>query len=188
IDAYNILRSVPPHRRKVTENEREQFLNQLAQYAKKKGHKLVVVFDGGPFEWPYKEKYKGLYTVYSGFNRSADDYIKEYIEKQKTSDLLLVSSDHDLILWAERFDIPSIGSFHFYQLVQEAIKPGTLAEHREGEVVKLGGATDDVDALMHEASEMVPVKSEDLMFNNRSGAKKKSSKKERALLKKLKKL
>lgn len=189
IDAYNMLRSVPPHGRKVTENERQQFLNQLATYAKKKKHKLVVVFDAGPYEWPHKERYRGIYTIYSGVNRSADDYIKEYLEKQKTGDLLLVSSDHDLILWAQQFDIPSIGAFHFYQLMKEAIKPGMqVGPEEDGELIKLGQAADEVDALMQEASEVVPIKSEDLVLGNRQSAKKKSSKKERALLKKLKKL
>ena len=188
IDAYNMLRSVPPHGRTVTESERKQFLDQLANYAKKKGHKVVVVFDAGPYEWPHKERHKGVYTIYSGVHRSADDYIKEYLEKQKTGDLLLVSSDRDVIQWAQHLSIPSIGAFHFYQLVQEATK-SRVQTKSGGEAVKLGeDERDDVDALMREASEVVPIKSDDLLRANRVGAKKKPTKKERALLKKLKKL
>ena len=189
IDAYNMLRSVPPHGRKVTENERKQFLNQLARYAQQKGHKIVVVFDAGPYEWPYKERHKGIYTVYSGVHRSADDYIKEYLDTLRTRDVLLVSSDHELAIWAEKLDIPSIGSFHFYQLVQEVDKLGVQAK-RGGEIVKvIEDESDEVDTLIREASNIVPIKSDDLLVGKQPSTKKnKPTKKERLLLKKLKKL
>ncbi len=189
IDAYNMLRSIPPHGRKVTESERKQFLNQLARYAQQKGHKIVVVFDAGPYEWPYKERHKGVYTVYSGVHKSADDYIKEYLKTCKTRDILLVSSDHELTMWAEKLDIPSIGAFHFYQLVQEVDKSGVQVK-RGGEIVKMTEhESDDVDTLMREASNVVPIKSDDLLVSKQPSTKKKRpTKKERLLLKKLKKL
>jgi len=184
-----MLRSVPPHGRKVTESERKQFLNQLACYAQKKGHKIVVVFDAGPYEWPQKERYKGVYTVYSGVHASADDYIKEYLETHRARDILLVSSDHELTMWAEQLDIPSIGAFHFYQLVQEVGKPG-IQEKRGSEIIKMTkNKSDEVDLLMREASRVVPIKSDDLLVSKQpSTKKKKPTKKERTLLKKLKKL
>src|SRR6266404_6481136 len=116
VDAYNLLRSVPPYKKTVTDKERAQFIAKLSLYGRRKGHKIVIVFDGGPHEWPFKENMKTVVVVYSGIHESADDYIKEYIDAHHTKDLLLVSSDAELNRWAERLNIPSIDSATFFQL------------------------------------------------------------------------
>ena len=84
VDAYNLLRSVPPYKKTITDKERMQFIAQLSAYGRRKGHKIVIVFDGGPHEWPFKENMKVVTVVYSGIHESADDYIKEYIEAHRT--------------------------------------------------------------------------------------------------------
>src|SRR5690349_924443 len=105
LDAYNLLRAIPPYKKTISQKERAQFIAQLSAYARSKGHKVIIVFDGGPHEWPFKENMKFVQVVYSGMHESADEYIKEYIEIHKAKDLLLVSSDTELNRYAQNRNI-----------------------------------------------------------------------------------
>ncbi|HLJ31480.1 MAG TPA: NYN domain-containing protein [Candidatus Babeliales bacterium] len=193
VDAYNLLRSIPPYKKTITDKERVYFIAQLSAYGKRKGHKIVIVFDGGSHEWPFKEHMKTVTVVYSGIHESADDYIKEYMQIHHTQDLLLVSSDTELNRWAERLNIPSIDSPAFYDLLYQELSTKKSIPHKNSEATKLHHDNDtiDIDALMMQASKIVPQKSEDVAAEKlqRHHAKKHEvSKKERALLKKLNKL
>lgn len=193
VDAYNLLRSVPPYKKTITDKERVQFIAYLSAYGKRKGHKIVIVFDGGPYEWPFKENHKAVTIVYSGIHESADDYIKEYIEIHQAKDLLLVSSDSELNRCAARLNIPSIDSAIFQQLLFQEFQAKQNSSVKESDIVKLiqdEENSSDIDALMKEASKNIPTKSEDMivMENKRDGNKSQVSKQERSLLKKLRKL
>jgi len=193
VDAYNLLRAVPPYKKTITAQERAQFINNLGVYGRRKGHKIVIVFDGGPHEWPFRETMKIVTVVYSGMHETADDYIKEYIEAHKAKDLLLVTSDSELNRFAAQLQIPSIDSASFNQLVYEGLRvPDAIAQKKNDEVVKLAHDNYNfIDELMMQASKSVPIKSEDLASvgsKNRDAKKSQHSKDERALLKKLNKL
>lgn len=192
VDAYNLLRSVPPYKKNITDKERAYFIAQLSAYGRRKGHKIVIVFDGGPHEWPFKERMKIVTVVYSGIHETADDYIKEYIEAHHTQDLLLVSSDSELNHWAERLHIPSIDSATFSELMHQALSTQRPITEKSSEVTKLHHDTDtvDIDALMMEASRLVPQKSDDVVVGPKRHHVKKHevTKQERVLLKKLRKL
>jgi predicted RNA-binding protein with PIN domain len=192
VDAYNLLRSVPPYKKTITDKERAQFIAQLSAYGRRKGHKIVIVFDGGPHEWPFKEQMKRVTVVYSGIHESADDYIKEYIEAHHTQDLLLVSSDSELNRWAEHLNIPSIDSSTFSHLLREELSTKQSTTEKSSEIVKMHYDNDafDIDELMLQASKIVPQKSEDVASGSKRHHMKQPdvSKQERALLKKLKKL
>lgn len=191
IDAYNLLRAIPPYKKTITDQERVKFITQLSGYGCRKGHKMVIVFDGGPHEWPFKEKMKTVTVVYSGIHESADDYIKEYIDIHKAKDLLLVSSDSELNRYAARLGIPSIDSSTFNQLLKQElfIRQSSVKNKRNDQVVILHDTAEDIDAIMMEASKNVPVKSEDFVANkDRVTNSDQVNKQERALLKKLKKL
>lgn len=193
MDAYNLLRSVPPYKKNITNKERTYFIAQLSAYGKRKGHKIVIVFDGGPHEWPFKESLKRVTVVYSGMHESADDYIKEYIDAHYDQDLLLVSSDSELNRWAEQLNIPSIDSATFYQLLYQELSTKQPMSEKGSTVTKLHHDNDviDIDELMMQASKMVPQKSEDFAMQKikRHHTKKDQvTKRERALLKKLNKL
>ena len=136
---------------------------------------------------------KTVTVVYSGIHESADDYIKEYIESHRTQDLLLVSSDAELNRWAERLNIPSIDSPAFYNLLNQELSVKQSVPEKKSEVTKLHHDNDaiDIDALMLQASKIVPQKSEDVVAEKpkRHHTKKHEvSKRERALLKKLNKI
>ena len=192
VDAYNLLRAAPLYKKTITDQERAKFIAQLSVYGRRKGHKIIIVFDGGPYEWQYKEGKKTITIVYSGIHESADDYIKEYVEVHHAKDLLLVSSDAELNRWAARHNIPSIDSSSFYYLLHQELSAKETTFAKQQELIKFAydNANDDIDALMQEASKNVPTKSEDFASTskNRSSKKEQSNKQERALLKKLNKL
>lgn len=194
VDAYNLLRAVPPYKKTITDKERSQFIKNLSAYGRRKGHKMVIVFDGGPHEWPFKENMKTVMIVYSGLHETADDYIKEYMQAHRAKDLLLVTSDSELNQCAQKLQIPSIDSSSFSQLVYEGLRnqQEIVGHKRDDGVVKLSHDSDsEIDELMMQASKSVSMKSEDLApvgSKNREAKKSQHSKDERALLKKLNKL
>jgi predicted RNA-binding protein with PIN domain len=198
VDAYNLLRATPPYKKTITDKERAQFIAQLSAYGRAKGHKIIIVFDGGPHEWPFKENFKIVQVVYSGIHESADDYIKEYIEAQKEKDLLLVSSDSELNRFAQHRNIPSIDSLTFAGLLREGlVVQNSSGATQQDKIVKLNqdkefssNAQDILDRLMTEASKKVFEKSEDFPGTDQQHAvkNKQLSKQDRALLRKLKKL
>jgi predicted RNA-binding protein with PIN domain len=187
VDGYNLLKYINPYR-DITEHERMLFLHQLKRYARYKKHKVVVVFDGGPYQWPHKEQVAGIKIIYSGARDTADAVIMHYIADHKTKDLLLITSDHELNLFASKHTIVSIGSDDFYRLFQEGL------QEQQEEVQEISVTLDedelesDLDTLMAQASEMVPCKEEDILPNEVPSRSSRSSKKDRLLLKKLKKL
>jgi predicted RNA-binding protein with PIN domain len=191
VDAYNLLRAMPPYKKVITDQERKSFIARLGQYGRSKGHKMVIVFDGGPYEWPNKEHINRVLVVYSGIHESADDYIKEYLDAHKSKDILLVSSDAELNAFGQRLNIPSIDSSSFMQLLWQGLFAKKRVTSKQDEAIKLVRENEsDIDQLMTEASKSIPVKSEDLaqVTKDRMLKKPQTSKQERALLKKLNKL
>lgn len=194
VDAYNLLRATPPYKKTISDKERRQFIAHLSAYGRTKRHKIIIVFDGGPHEWPFKENFKVVQVVYSGIHESADDYIKEYIEAHKEKDLLLVSSDSELNRFAQHRNIASIDSSSFADLLREGlITQNSSGASQQNEIVKLNqdkefsrDAQQVLDKLMTEASKKVFEKSEDFAQVHKKD--KQLSKQDRALLKKLKKL
>lgn len=186
IDGYNLIKNVIPGRA-VNEPERRQFLVQFGAYAKRKKHSLVVVFDGGPYEWVHKENEFGVQVMYSGSRETADEVIIKYLHVHRTKELLLVSSDHEICVAASKLEMPSIGSLDFYGLVKEALAQRMAASEFEIEVHD--DEAQDLDALMHEAGRQAAPKQDDIIpHHKRQRATQQLSKKERALVQRLKKL
>ncbi len=186
IDGYNLLKHIDPYR-DIDEHERNTFLHMIKRYAVRRKHKAVVVFDGGPYEWPHKETVGGITVMYSGRRQTADDVIMHYIKDHRTKDLLMVSSDHELNLFASKYGIVSIGSEDFYRLFQEALQE--QKEKIQEPSITFDESEMDLDTVMEQASSVVPCKSEDIQPTEvRLRTTHRPSKKDRALLKKLKKL
>lgn len=191
IDGYNVLKqAVSPGT--LSEYERKKFINQLGKYAKKKGHKIVLVFDGGPFDWASKARESGIYVVYAGANETADDYIKQYLKDNKSLDILLISSDNDIRRTAAFLGIEALDSNEFYTIMQQALGTGNAQKNiRETKAIKTTeNKHEELDLLMQEASKVVQYKTEDFIEGAESRKSKahKSSKKNRRRLKKIKKL
>lgn len=186
VDGYNVLKQIKGSR-EITHHERERFIALLHQYGKLKGNKMVLFFDGGQAQWPSRERYKGIEVVYSGTGQSADDCIKHYLKDHPNYDLLLVTSDHELGLWASHIQVPSIHSIDFYRLMMQE----TTVKHEQanvsGQLVKTTDhANSSIDQLMEEV-DTVYSKKDDLVVTH-NPYESRLSKKERKLLQKIKKL
>jgi predicted RNA-binding protein with PIN domain len=187
IDGYNVLKKIKKTS-SISDNERKNFIRQLNNYAHKKNLSIVIVFDGGPFSWPDHEKISNyLEVVYSGTRETADDYIKKYIENHKGQDILLVSSDRELITVARQGNIHSLDSYEFsnYLLAMETIKPVKKTITHAAQKITTT-AHEELDALMEQLN-INKIKKETETISRKIKSKK-LSKEERKLLQKLKKL
>jgi predicted RNA-binding protein with PIN domain len=192
VDGYNVLKQVSSVRQ-ISETERKAFIAQLSKYGRIKDHEIIVVFDGGPSDWVYKERISGVLVVYSGPYQSADDYIKDYLAKRRTDDMLLVSNDRELIQRASQLSIESVNALYFYSLVkrtgQEAFQKKNASS---GGLVKLTQEDNpELDELMGQASKKITAKREDVVpseLSSRKSVAHKPSKENRKIAKKLKKL
>jgi hypothetical protein len=188
IDGYNVLKNVL-HPNYVTDSHRKQFINQLGRYGKKKGHKMVLVFDGGPWERPDQDLVDGVYVVYSGVNQTADHYIKDYLQRYKAYDILLVSTDRELGRYASRLNMHSIDSIDFYELLRHEIADENEPKQSQQLIKTVQVDRAQVDALMAEGSKVVPHKSEEEpLARKRKSPSRRPSKKERSAVEKIKKL
>lgn len=122
VDGYNVLKQVH-YAGEISQADRTHFIATLRLYGKRKKHTIILVFDGGGYEWPFKEVFPGITVVYSGYQESADDYIKELLQEKRSLDVLVVTSDYDVNTYAQDLNIPSIESVAFWSLVMSAVQP-----------------------------------------------------------------
>ena len=191
IDAYNLLKQL--FGQEISKRQRVTYIRNLNAYAKIKHHSIVLVFDGGFFDYPIREKQGSVLSIDAGKNRTADELIMEYIDKHKAKDMVLVSSDRELINYASKHDIVAVDSRVFDRYVQQALeKPQEQMVPTSQKAHKIHPEYNDeeLDALMQEASQMVVQKPEDDTTNKQVSRRKSSklSKKERKIMAKLKKL
>lgn len=169
IDGYNVIKQALG-KQEISEFEREDFIKMLGKYAKIRGHKIRLVFDGGPSYSAIKESRYDINIVYSGAKESADDYIKRYMDKNKSLDVLLVSTDREICRYAFRLRIEQIDSKDFYDIFIKTIESGKYLENgnfigknKNSKVVKLSETENpDLDLLMEQSSIVVPNKIEDM--------------------------
>lgn len=189
IDAYNVLKRVIAT--EISHREREQFISQMGKYARRKGHAVVIVFDGGDSSRPEVTNRNYTQVVYAGYKMSADDYIQEYIQKNRHKELVLVSSDRVLCSWADAHGIASIDSALFYSILQQKVKiPDQPASTTTSAgVVKIAQTNNaELDELMIQGAATLERKLDDAIQAGGAPALKGNAKKDRKLLQILKKL
>lgn len=194
IDAYNLIKQVLEVSR-VSDDQINKFINELKKYSKKKNHHIVLVFDGGFQSFPIREIDGLVEIVYVGYGHSADDFIKDYLEKNHKRDLILVSSDLELKNKAKSLSVEAFDVFEFYNKVKELFEPFDSAQGRkkidyqaQGSLQKISDESDaELDELMMLDFSAVPLKKEDLQFKIKSQAKNipKKEKKREMILRKL---
>jgi|SRR5579859_1039203 len=185
IDGYNILKQLNPH---SSEKAKNNFIDQLSIYAHRKHHQIIIVFDGGDQPYDYNEYHKGIKVSHSGYKQTADDVIKQLLEKIKDKDVLLVSSDRELVRYAHRLNIESSDALTFYYLINKPLsgleKPGNIKGRL---ITKKEDEADELSHIMEETTRVVPIKNEDeIRSRKRTGQT--LSKQEKRLLRKIKKL
>jgi predicted RNA-binding protein with PIN domain len=201
IDGYNVLKQVITTH-VIGAQECKVFITLLGRYAFHKKHVIVLVFDGGPHEWPHSERTAAVQVVYSGARQTADDYISSYLEKHKNQEIVLVSSDNELNSIASDKGIASIDSSSFYALFKDTINSDnndtdTVAQQRsknrangrENGIVKLhNDSSTEFDEYMEQASQHVTLKQADIRISKIENARNKLARNDRRLLKIFKKL
>jgi predicted RNA-binding protein with PIN domain len=189
IDAYNVLKQALQAQH-ISEIDRLRFIKQVGLYGKAKGHTMLVVFDGGPHQRPNQDRIHGISVVYSGTQETADEYIQNYLQKHRALDLMVVSSDRQICLWAAARNIPSLEALDFYRLLHMSLKSQKEAslQSMARQTVKTTQATaEEVDRLMHET--LLEYKEEEEGEpQERTSRAHHPTKQERQIIKKIKKL
>jgi len=122
IDGYNLLRHAFSKEKGKLIKQREQFIRQLGYYkSKKENLQIIVVFDGGLSRHATREVHAGVVVIYSGQNSSADNWILDFVQKNKEKELLVVTLDRELKDKCSNFGADNISVKDFYNLVQNAI-------------------------------------------------------------------
>jgi len=121
IDGYNLLKQREP-REFITEEQRQKLIRLVWVYSQRKEHIMVIAFDGGPMPKPSREVHAGVTVLYAGWQLTADDIIKEYIEEHVSKELLLVSSDRQLNTFAAQHGVASIDSLAFWEIMEDTLK------------------------------------------------------------------
>lgn len=186
IDAYNLFKQVAQSSL-LTEAEIHHFTALLKRYAATTGHRLLVVFDGGPYQFISRTRLSGLELIYAGYKQSADDVIKDLIGEYAQMASLVVSSDREIRQTASAYSMEHISSLEFYKKVRERLQPvHKKSASVDEQLVKIATeAPADLDTLMEMYSTNVPLKQEVQSTRQRKEALAKNEKKKQALLKKL---
>lgn len=124
IDGYNLIRQ---SRRLSAIEEvdlqagREALVDALAAYRKAKPYPVTVVFDGGEAlpGLPRRDRTKGIRLRYSRARELADDVIKRIVAREKEN-ALVVSSDLDIVSYAQSKGAATISSAEFDERLEMA--------------------------------------------------------------------
>lgn len=198
IDAYNILKQVIKNSF-ISENQRQEFINNLKNYANITKNNIILVFDGG-YDYPTKSEKDRITIVYSGRKSTADQYIKNYINylinNNSGNNILVVSSDRKINQKAFENKIISMDSLEFYKLIKDKITKNKLNLVKTKEPIRKFLDPDfnnnysgelDLERLYQE-NKIILYKNEEEQNLQKNSAVNKISKEERKLLKILKKL
>ena len=131
IDGYNLIFQFPELRRileRDLEGAREGLLNRLGLYAGERRIQIVVVFDGDDRMVAEPEMRPYVKVLYSQPPEKADPMIKRMIEKTQGGDIVIVSSDHEIVNYARLYGAKVVSSRQFAHELLE--KPGNEAEKK----------------------------------------------------------
>ncbi len=186
LDGYNILKQVLTTN-SISQMERDAFVRLLGKYGEKKNHKVIIFFDGGPYEKPYDSRLKGVTVWYAGYYMTADDLIIQHAPLYKNKDAALVTGDRELINQTKPYFKTVFEPIFFYNQVKETLQP-PISHLPDTTLIKLSEESNpELDALMEQAASL-PIffknEKESLETNKQVTL----SKKERAMEKNKKKL
>ncbi len=156
IDAYNMLKQLLKGDY-IDESQQKKYLERLSTYAQAKGHTLIVVFDGGSSKWPNKTIQGPLEIIYSGWQISADEVIKQRIPLLLPDNAVLVTSDRALRDYASQAHIISIEplTFSYYSRIRSAARLSLIKDASEPHKLVGHQSSREVDELMKSASSIM---------------------------------
>lgn len=186
IDGYNVLKQF--FSGYIDKQVRHTFAIEMATYARQKKHTIIIVYDGDYDYSDIFEKTKRVKIVYSGSDITADDAIKDLIDRYALHDILLVTDDSTLNQYASARNVVSIGSRDFYNFVQKTLANKNQKAKHSTLIKTVQESNPELDLLMGLASNRIDIKEEDNRVNDLSAKGKTTSKIDRLLLRKLEKL
>ncbi len=185
IDGYNLLHAM------YDEHSRKKLIAFLDKYAKTKTYQIKLIFDAGPDYYPTTQRGDKVSIIFSGQMQSADEYIRQYLSDYRNQDILLVTSDKEIIETARRYDISWIASRDFGDIIRDRMKKRkSYAQVVKTDVIKLRKENDsELDLLMQQASDDIPdYESDEDESESVDILEKKRRKKDKKLWQKIKKL
>jgi predicted RNA-binding protein with PIN domain len=131
VDGYNLIRQSDVLRqseRISLEEGRRALVRSLADYRKLRGHRITVVFDGWEGGSPTEERdcAGGVEIIYSRLGEKADEVIKRLVAAG-SEEILVVTSDREIVTFAARRGKTSIASLAFAERI-ERIAAGSSSE------------------------------------------------------------
>lgn len=202
IDGYNVVKRVfDGHGKARSERHKEYFIRLLGQYRRVRPSitQIILVFDGGMFRHAEREVHAGIVVVHAGQASSADDWIADYVARNKAGSIVVVTDDLGIIRDITCNGADAVGSQDFYNFVQAAVQTESDVQAHQtfgSGLIKYNVQDNDVersqedvlrDLLMEQASMSVPDKGEPVKVEHARGGQK-ASKKDRQALKIIKKL
>ncbi|MGD0020946.1 MAG: NYN domain-containing protein [Smithellaceae bacterium] len=137
VDGYNLIRQSDFLRRfehKSLEAGRLALMAKLADYKRKKGHRITVVFDGwkgGSME-EERDRHGNIEIIYSRQGERADEVIKR-ITDQTAEETIVVSSDREIASYATLQGKTALSSLEFEAIMNRAISAsGSGIYEKEG--------------------------------------------------------
>lgn len=136
LDGYNVIGQA--NHISLADNNKVAALIELLQKYRKSGDHLVVIFDGqnNLVGFPMSEKLPGITIIHTSGTRTADDYIKEKIlTKKDKSNIILVTSDRDILFHAKKANLTTMGSGQFLSMfcqsneINKAKKSPVISDH-----------------------------------------------------------
>ena len=97
-------------------------MSKLADYQRKKGHRITVVFDGwkGGSAEEERDRHGNIEIIYSRQGEKADEVIKRIID-QTAEETIVVSSDREIASYATRQGKTALSSLEFEAIMNRAI-------------------------------------------------------------------
>ena len=131
VDGYNLIRQsdiLRGYERISLEAGRQALVRSLADYRRRRGHRITVVFDGWVGGSPLEERNRagGMDIIYSRLGEKADEVIKRLLAKG-SEEILVVTSDREIVNFAARRGKTSITSIAFASLL-EGVTAGPPSE------------------------------------------------------------
>lgn len=122
IDGYNLIKqsdSLRRFERFGLEEGRNELIRRLSNFKKKRGHEIIVVFDGWISGSPKEERQKegGIAIIYSKKGEKADEVIKR-IAKKSDREIIVVTSDRSIADSISRSGGVAISSPEFEEKIQ----------------------------------------------------------------------
>ena len=173
VDGYNFIKGIFPRRKGFAEECRQHLLRLISQYRECRRNtikEIIVVFDGGLFSRATREVHGGVSVIFSGRDRSADDWIVEHVDRHSGYELLVVTNDRQLTQRSKSSGSETMKIEEFDRCVREAIRDsGEVLSKRvilnDGTIKKFdrgaGDTSAELDLLMEQASIGVHCKDND---------------------------